>query len=91
MQYLISCIALFFAGIWHAHFIRIALPTSTFAWHLWQWCPLLIGAVAFFVLGWTFCVWVVNNRRHSFFGWAGLLAAPFAAAGVGYVLGYHIV
>ena len=88
--YLTAILVLFWAGIDHAKFILLDVPSSTWTWHLYQWLPLLSGAFAFGALGWVFRLWL-PLRTHSFFGWFGLISAPFAAAGLGYVLGYHII
>lgn len=89
--YAASVIILFFAGFAHAKFILLGAPSSTWTWHLWQWLPLLAGAAAFAAIGWVLRMWVPLRRSLSGFGWFGIIAAPFAAAGVGYVLGYHFI
>lgn len=82
-------VTVFTSGWMHADYVLMSGPESTWSWHLFQWLPLLGGAFSFFAHGYFICA-KSYEFIHSGFGWFGLMAAPYAAAGLGYVLGYHI-
>ncbi len=71
---------LFFAGIGFAFFVAYDGPTSTWIWHLLQWCPVLIGAVCYFIAGYTF-------SGDTGWAWFGKLGSLIVIPGVGYVFG----
>jgi hypothetical protein len=100
-----ACMMIFMAGFGHGAFIckiMAGMMWSTWAWHLWQWLPLLLGAVGFAVVGIIvdyrisldyFKISFLTNRMwdyHSLFGWIGRALIPFALAACGYVIGLEV-
>jgi len=89
MIYIIGLIDILIGGIFHAFFIKHfnTFPHKSKKWHAAQWLPLLSGAIGFLMVG----IYLAGELGlHNGFGYFGLFAAPFAAGGLGYVLGYHI-
>ena len=81
-----TLLVLFLCGIAHSNFIKNMSFPIDLTDHLWQWLPLLIGALSYLYYGWeTQKDW----EEHSFFGLFGILGTSLVISAVGYVVGYH--
>ena len=87
IKYLIIVNILYFCGAAFGRYMSYYVNQSTIIAHLFQWLPLLFGAIIYVYFGRNTKRWFSMFSR---FGRFGLTFVLFVAPGVGYVLAYNI-
>lgn len=81
-------VTLLVCSVAHSNFtLNFAPPTDAIS-HLWQWLPLLLGAICFMGYGWEL---YRQLEQYSLFGFLGVCSLPFLIVVIGYVVGYHFI